>query len=551
MSADANEQLNLLGEPLALPEQSAGEPDASRWQFWFGAFVALGIAARCVRYFACFPLWEDECFLAVSLHQRGFAGLLQPLEYHQVAPVLFLWLEKAFVLLLGFNELALRLPAFLASLASLGLFVRLIRRLVAGRLLVFCTAPFAVSYPCIRYAAEAKPYGTDLVVSLALLVLAVEWLRRPHQGRWLAGLVLAGPVAIGVSLPALFTTCAISILMLIVMVREPRVRRWSWWLAYNVAIGAGAAALHVLSLRTQMKAELGFMSEQWAGAFVPLTSPLTLVQWLVTTHTGNLFAHPVGAENFGSTLTAILLIVGLVFLARRRRWTMALLLVLPLAMHLAAAAVQRYPYGGHVKFSLYAAPMICVVLGLGCASILESTRRRAAAVPWSRPAIAVLIVFAGIGLGSIASDVIRPYKTTADARQRALARWLWHDGNFDDRTVCIKDDLGHSFSARTWQDLGWSAMYLCNKYIYAPTRIVREPRPPHAPRPERRYLRCVLYRDLGKDDFQQEPFDRWLEEMRRRHKYAGMDRFPLPRHDKRNRRLVTIDYIEIYRFEIP
>jgi hypothetical protein len=31
--------------------------------------------------------------------------------------------------------------------------------------------------------------------------------------------------------------------------------------------------------------------------------------------------------------------------------------------------------------------------------------------------------------------------------------------------------------------------------------------------------------------------------------YVGMDRFPLPRLDKRNRRLVTIDYIEIYRFE--
>jgi hypothetical protein len=148
------------------------------------------------------------------------------------------------------------------------------------------------------------------------------------------------------------------------------------------------------------------------------------------------------------------------------------------------------------------------------------------------------------------SDVVTPYKTTADVRQRALAMWLWHDGNFDDRTVCIKDDLGHSFSPRTWNDLGWSAMYLCNKYIYSPKRVVREPRPAYAPAPAQRYLRCVLYRDLGQGDFQQEAFDLWLAGMKQEYKFVDMDRFPLPRHDTRNRRLVTIDYLEIYRFEV-
>jgi len=147
--------------------------------------------------------------------------------------------------------------------------------------------------------------------------------------------------------------------------------------------------------------------------------------------------------------------------------------------------------------------------------------------------------------------VVTPYKTTADMRQRALATWLWHDGNFDDRMVCLKDDWGLSFSPRTWRDLGWSAMYLCNKYIYTPKHLVRDPRPAYAPAPAQRYLRCVLYRDLGKGDFQQEAFERWLTDMKQKYKYVDMDRFPLPRHDKRNRRIVTIDYIEIYRFEAP
>jgi hypothetical protein len=432
----------------------------------------------------------------------------------------------------------------------MALFAHLARRFVTGPALVFALALFAVSYPCIRYAAEAKPYGIDLLVSLGLIVLVVEWLRRPHQARWLVALVLGCPFAIGLSLPALFTTSALSILLLAAMVRQPEVRRWGWWLVYTGAIIASAAALTFVSLRPQMTAELGFMSEQWADAFVPLTSVFACLKWLVTTHTGILFAYPIGDKNFGSTLTAILLAVGIVFLARRRRWTALLLLLLPLGIHLAAAAMRRYPYGGAVKFSMYVAPMITLIMGVGCAALFARKRSQPPVFGWTKPAVAALLVLASIGVGSLVSDIITPYKTTADLRQRALAMWLWHDGNFDDRTVCIKDDLGYSFSQRTWQDLGWSAMYLCNKYIYAPQSLVREPRPSYAPAPAQRYLRCVLYRDLGKGDFQQAAFDRWLAGMKAKYRYVDMDRFPLPRHDKRNRRLVTIDYIEIYRFEM-
>ena len=549
MSHPANNDANLLGEPLGPPAAPVGGPAWARAEGWTGAFVALAIAVRCVRYFVDFPLWEDECFLGVSLYQRDFLGLLQPLEYHQVAPVLFLWLEKAMVLLFGFNELALRLPAFLGSLAALALFVHLGRRLLTGPARVFALALFAVSYPATRYAAEAKPYGTDLVVSLALIVLLVEWLRRPGQTRWLIGLVVGCPLAVGLSLPALFTTGAVSGLLLAVMLRRPDVRRWGWWVAYNLALLLSAAVLYRLSIRPQLQAELGFMSEQWADAFVPWTSGAAVLKWLVTTHTGSLFAHPVGDKNFGSTVTTILLVAGLVVLARNRRWTVALLLLLPLGLHLAAAAVHRYPYGGHEKFSMYAAPMISVIMGLGCAALLGRRRGAEPSRALGKAGVGALLLFGAIGVGSIATDVITPYKTTADVRQRALARWLWRDGNFDDRTVCIKDDLGQSFSRRTWTDLGWSAMYLCNKYIATPRQLVRAPRPAYAPVPTPRYLRCVLYRDLGKGDFEQEAFDGWLAGMKAKHRYAGMDRFPLPRHDTRNRRLVTIDYLEIYRFE--
>ena len=122
------------------------------------AFLILGIGARCVRYFLCFPLWEDECFLASNFIDRGYLDLLsKPLHYYQTAPVLFLWLELTVVKILGFSEMTLRLAPFLLSIAALFLFRHLASRLLSGATLVLAVAVLAVGYPGVRYAAEVKP----------------------------------------------------------------------------------------------------------------------------------------------------------------------------------------------------------------------------------------------------------------------------------------------------------------------------------------------------------------------------------------------------------
>ena len=160
---------------LARPSRNCPLP---HWNKLIWAFLLLGLAARCVRYLVCFPLWEDECFLVCNLIDRSYLQLLEPLDYHQVCPVLFLWAEATAVRLLGFNEYALRLLPLLVSIASLFLFRRVAAQLLRGWALVFAVGWFAVSYPMIRYAAEAKPYGTDLFLGLVQVAMIVEWRQR-------------------------------------------------------------------------------------------------------------------------------------------------------------------------------------------------------------------------------------------------------------------------------------------------------------------------------------------------------------------------------------
>jgi len=57
-----------------------------------------------------------------NLINRSFAGLWQPLDWQQGAPVGFLMLQKSAITLLGTSEFAMRLIPLLAGISSLVLF---------------------------------------------------------------------------------------------------------------------------------------------------------------------------------------------------------------------------------------------------------------------------------------------------------------------------------------------------------------------------------------------------------------------------------------------
>ena len=177
LRGDEETSFRLLA-PLAAGTELLSPQQQSLW-LWI--FLAVGLAARLVRYLLRFPLWEDEAMLSTNFLERGYLGLLQPLHYLQVAPTLFLWCQLTVVRLLGFSEYTLRLVPLACSIASLFLFRHLAGLLLRGTALVATFGIFAVAYPPIRYAAEAKPYGCDLFLALLMLVMMVHWLRGPAR----------------------------------------------------------------------------------------------------------------------------------------------------------------------------------------------------------------------------------------------------------------------------------------------------------------------------------------------------------------------------------
>lgn len=513
-----------------------------RLRAWLRFFLILGVLARAVRYFLQFPLWEDECFLVSNYIGAGYLDLLDPLEPHQVAPVLYLWAQLTVVKLLGFHELALRLLAFLCGVASLFWFRNLAGRLLGGTSLLIAVAVFAVAYPGIRYAAEAKPYGVDLLVSLVLLTFAVSFWQNPQRTRSLWVLTVVLPLALGLSYAAVFVAGGVGLAIAHVLWRAPDRRAWPVWVAYNGVLCGSFVAL-VLLASNQSSAELAWMRAYWHGAFPPVTRPLELMGWMVKIHSGRMLGYPVGGAPGTGALAFLCIVVAFVLLVRHRRFELLLLAFVPMVLHLAAAALQRFPYGAHAKFTFYLAPVYALLIGLGGTAVLcrlGRVRGRATVLLF-----ALLGVYTLVAVGSMARDIWHPYKTQSDMRARAFARWFWVNAQRDGEVVCTHSDLKLSFSKDETKKLSWLYTYLCNQRIYSPRHSRGEP--PHL---DRSPLRFARYRVGWSDRFtyDEEAFGRWLDEQKARYRFVGKETFPFARFAKGEQELWVVDHLDVYTF---
>jgi 4-amino-4-deoxy-L-arabinose transferase-like glycosyltransferase len=388
--------------------------------------LLLGIAVRLGRWLLCFPVWGDEAFICLNVLDRDYAALAGRLRFDQVAPVLFLWAERAARLLFGTSELALRLMPLLAGVAGLLLFARLAFRCLPPRAAAVAAGVLAVAYYPVRHSCEAKPYAFDLLASVLLLTLAVEWLRNPRRRLPLVLLVLAVPLALAGSYPAAFTAGAVSLALL------PEVRRQggraAWLYAgYNLLMLATFTGLYALAGSGQFASMGGSHNTYWEEWFPP-SNPLALLRWLVSVHAGNMLAYPIGGRDGGSTLTLLLVIVGAVRLARSRRDALLALCLVPFGLTFVAAALGRYPYGGSARVAQHLAPAVCLLCGAGVAALVG---RRPRAV------LAVCGLLVLVGAGGLVRDLQRPYKTEGDRRAREIVAEVMRQAGPDGLVVVL------------------------------------------------------------------------------------------------------------------
>lgn len=393
-----------------------------------------GVAWRVGRYAANWPLWGDEAFVAVNLLDRGFADMLHPpLEYHQIVALGFLWGELAVTKMLGLSEWAVHLLPVLSGLVAFLLTWRLCAQALDRRTALLGVAVLAAAYYPVRHGVEVKPYATDMAVAIALIYLAWRVRQQPRSvGLW-AALIVFGGVAVWLSLPAAFVIGGVGIFLVWFCLAHRRPR-----LLVPVALFGliGMASFvwmhHVFAGPTAQASPWYWDVPAWTKAYPPLHRPWLIPWWLLDVHTGNMMAYPVGGKHFGSTGTLLLVIAGSVSLWRRRRGDLVILLLGPLLPALAAATLQKYPYGGSARVMLYMAPSFCLLTGAGLMAVFRRFLRIPARTKAVRIAVVVLVIWA---LGGLGSDIIWPYKRKSNQSARQTTQTIAAKFSPDDQVL--------------------------------------------------------------------------------------------------------------------
>jgi Dolichyl-phosphate-mannose-protein mannosyltransferase len=485
-------------------------------------FVAVGLTLRVLAYLLNFPLWWDEAFVAVNLLRRNFAGLLRPLDYGQVCPLLFLWAELAIVRLLGFSEWSLRLFPLLCALASVLVFrVAAVRLLEAWAALV-AVGVFAVAVHPIRHAADLKPYSLDLLVALILQALAIRWWSRPESAGRLLLLAAFGPVALACSHPAAFVAGGVGLAIAWPAWKTSRASVRIALLAYLLAIAVAQAGLYAWFTGSQASSASGSMRVMWAQSFPPLDSAVGFLRWLVVVHTGDLMAYPCGSEGGASVLSLVACLAGAWFLIRSGRSVVVAILLGPLLLAMVAAGLRLYPYGGPAphgsaaRIMQYAAPGLCLLIGLGLSRGLD--RGRALMGP-DRPLRLVCLGLLVVGVAPLVEGFRHPYRAYQAEAARRFARGFWPEVGRGAEVACLRWDYG----VAEWDSVRLGiAVSLCNQAIYSPSRRAGGPKweAVSAEKP----LRCVLGVEAEADGSRVES---WLSEMSEQYRLTRRDVIPV------------------------
>ena len=354
------------------------------------AVMAFAIALRVTQYASNPSLWNDEELLALNIGRRSPLGLLHVLDHDQAAPVLFLQLEWLATRLAGMSEPALRFLPFLAGLALVLLLFLLLRRLTNAVHALLAIVVVAASPWLMQFATEVKPYEGDAAIAALLIWLALRVIDEPDTARW-RHLIVAGVIAPWLSMPAIFVVASIAIaLAFSPAVRSNHLSRWRYSTMWPVWLASGAANFFLFLLPATRNAYLQRQA-LWIEPEAGIAGINNLIdRWTNSLVVETFFRSEIVGKSWLAVgaVVATLGLVGAIDLARRRGRAVALVIVLPIVMSVAALAAHVYP--GQPRLQLWLVPSIVMLTVAG----LFSMSRRLPVLLEAGPPLALAAVIA-------------------------------------------------------------------------------------------------------------------------------------------------------------
>lgn len=148
-------------------------------KFNFGVCFVGMVATILVIYQFLFRqgLWDDELLLTDNFVPKGFIDLLKPLDNRQVAPIMFLWIEKGLLVLAdlihqNWADYFLRLYPLFCGFGVIFLYYKLAFKLTGSKAISLISYALLVLNPIfIYYSSEVKQYICELFYAILLVYI--------------------------------------------------------------------------------------------------------------------------------------------------------------------------------------------------------------------------------------------------------------------------------------------------------------------------------------------------------------------------------------------
>ena len=316
------------------------------------AFSILSLGIAIFQYFYNRSLWHDEVSIALNIIHKNSFELLKPLDYGQVAPILYLEFTNFFTSIFPQVEYGLRIFPLICFGCSIFLFFKIAsyffenKYIKLSALAMFCLMPFF-----IYYASEVKQYMSDLLVAL-LIIYAVIY----HQSNRLV-LLAVGLFSIALSNVSVIMLCSAGLYLtmqndvanILIELKKYKLVFVSWSVFFAIYY-----LLFIHNHPSQQK-----MQEYWKGSFIT-TNVFSSKFWaFLYSNLHNIFSYML---TFGKAWYVAfgLFIIGCIGLITKRKKKLLFLVLFPVLLHLLLSSFKLYPFGG--RLILYQLPLF--ILGI-------------------------------------------------------------------------------------------------------------------------------------------------------------------------------------------
>lgn len=333
-------------------------------KIYFLVFVIIlitGISMRASIFFKNPALWIDEALTANKLIHSPIKSLVMPDAAAQemtmhAYPFGFLALSQFVIILFGLTEMTLRLIPFLSGIMALFIFRRIAQHLFNPPWDLWSFAMFAICNPLILHSVELKPYSSDVLICVCLILTAIKVMNQKNRPP-AAHYIVIGIFSLITSFPAVFLIFSFLIIWIFLLLFRRNFKAFIYWSSILFILVAFQGLYFFISLRHFFSDSA--LTGWWTLDYLPIASGFVECAIMLWRSFADIFC----TWGIPPVIGILFLINGMISIVIND-FKYAVICLAPIMATLLASALHCYPFAPRTV--LFLTPIFIILIMQGC-----------------------------------------------------------------------------------------------------------------------------------------------------------------------------------------